>query len=121
MVKSPFVHAKTKEIFEKRTFTRTLQLFDAHADTIRELSAYVNRLLPAGIDMRIEMFEWASVDNVLGAADGEIALGRGTVGAEAEEEGRAVGLLGNAREGAFDAMVRTRADEILQQIQGQAQ
>ncbi|KAL3900247.1 MAG: hypothetical protein SGCHY_001462, partial [Lobulomycetales sp.] len=62
LVKSPFVHAKSKEIFEKRTFTRTIQLYDAHPTSVRELVEYVKDRMPAGVDVAVDMYEYVDPD-----------------------------------------------------------
>jgi ribosomal protein S10 len=61
-VKGPFVHAKTKEVFERQTHKRLLQLFDTHQDTVKEWIRYLNENLPNGVDLKVERFEWSSLD-----------------------------------------------------------
>jgi ribosomal protein S10 len=59
--KGPFVHAKTKEVFERITYTRLIQVFDSHPDVVKEWIQYVNKNLPAGIHLKIEEFEWVEM------------------------------------------------------------
>lgn len=61
-VKGPFVHAKTKEVFERQTHKRLIQVFDTHPDLVREWIKYVNENLPHGVDLKVEKFEWDKVD-----------------------------------------------------------
>ena len=56
--KGPFVHAKTKEVFERRTFKRLIQAFDAHPDAINGWVEYVNGNLPFGINLSVTRFEY---------------------------------------------------------------
>ncbi|KAL2920086.1 28S ribosomal protein S10, mitochondrial [Polyrhizophydium stewartii] len=56
--KGPFVHAKTKEIFERKTYHRLIQAFDASPETITAWVKYVNESLPPGVDLKVERFEW---------------------------------------------------------------
>ncbi|KAJ3359637.1 Tryptophan--tRNA ligase, mitochondrial [Kappamyces sp. JEL0680] len=65
-VKGPFVHAKSKEVFERQTHKRLLQIFDSHPETVKAWINYVNSSLPAGVDFKAERFEW----NTLGFVDG---------------------------------------------------
>jgi hypothetical protein len=109
MVKSPFVHAKSKEVFEKRTFTRSIQLYDAHPLTVRDLTKYVNARLPEGVDMEVDLYEYVGRDAVM--AGGEIET------VEFEGDGLVVGLVGGGEE-SFHKKVRDRAREILAQLGG---
>ncbi|KAH6563187.1 hypothetical protein BASA50_000992 [Batrachochytrium salamandrivorans] len=59
--KGPFVHAKTKEIFERKTYYRLVQVFDTHPDTVKAWATYINESLPAGIDLKVDRWEWEAV------------------------------------------------------------
>jgi hypothetical protein len=108
MVKSPFVHAKSKEIFEKRTYTRSIQLYDANPLSVRDLAAFVNRNLPAGVDMQVDLFEYVGREGVMRGESVETVEFKGDV---------VVGLAGSDKEGAFHKQVRDRASEILKQLE----
>jgi ribosomal protein S10 len=56
--KGPFVHAKSKEVFEKVIHRRLIQAFDSHPDTVNGWIKYVNQSLPAGIDLIATRFEF---------------------------------------------------------------
>ena len=56
--KGPFVHAKTKEVFERRTFKRLIQAFDSHPDTINGWISFINDNLPSGINLKATRFEY---------------------------------------------------------------
>ncbi|RKO85854.1 ribosomal protein S10 domain-containing protein, partial [Blyttiomyces helicus] len=51
MNKGHFIHAKTKEEFERRTYYAVLQIFDGDAEVVRKWVDYVRINLPAGIDL----------------------------------------------------------------------
>jgi hypothetical protein len=55
------VHAKTKEVFERKTYSRLIQVFDSHPDTVKQWIKYVNDNLPSGIDLKVSRFEWESI------------------------------------------------------------
>ncbi|KAI8905561.1 hypothetical protein EDD86DRAFT_211790 [Gorgonomyces haynaldii] len=57
--KGPFVHAKTKELFERVTHARVLQIYDTHLDNVKQLRDYISNNLPPGID--IELTTWEHV------------------------------------------------------------
>jgi ribosomal protein S10 len=59
--KGPFVHAKTKEVFERKTYSRLIQVFDSHPDTVKQWIKYVNDNLPSVIDLKVSRFEWESI------------------------------------------------------------
>ncbi|KAI8896756.1 hypothetical protein BC833DRAFT_596232 [Globomyces pollinis-pini] len=60
--KGPFVHAKSKEVFERKTYRRLVQVFDTHPSTVSQWIKYVNENLPSGVDMQVERFEWKPLD-----------------------------------------------------------
>ncbi|KAJ3043391.1 mitochondrial 37S ribosomal protein rsm10 [Rhizophlyctis rosea] len=62
MPKGPFVHAKTKEIFEEKKYARTIQTFDCDKSSILLWAEYIRSNLPAGVDMEIETYEWVELD-----------------------------------------------------------
>ena len=56
-IKGPFVHSKSREVFERITYKRLLQVFDSHPETVEAWVQYVNKLLPCGIDMKVDRWE----------------------------------------------------------------
>ncbi|KAJ3275758.1 hypothetical protein HDV01_007225 [Terramyces sp. JEL0728] len=64
VMKGPFVHAKSKQVFERKTHKRLIQVFDSHPESLKEWISYVNENLPAGIDMETEKFERKSLSYV---------------------------------------------------------
>lgn len=88
MSKGPFVHAKKKEIFEKKEYVRILQIYDGNRETVGEWVKQVSGKLPAGVEMKVEEYEW-----------------------EAEN----VDIQGGQKSN-FDEKVRKRAAEILAQL-----
>jgi ribosomal protein S10 len=58
VTKGPFVHAKSKQIFEQKTHKRLIQMFDAHPETIDKFVGYLNGSLPCGIDMKVTKFQF---------------------------------------------------------------
>ncbi|KAJ3322110.1 mitochondrial 37S ribosomal protein rsm10 [Boothiomyces sp. JEL0866] len=64
VMKGPFVHAKSKQVFERKTYKRLIQVFDSHPESLKEWIKYVNESLPAGIDLETERFERKSLSYV---------------------------------------------------------
>ncbi|TPX66749.1 hypothetical protein SpCBS45565_g04301 [Spizellomyces sp. 'palustris'] len=54
VIKGPFVHAKTKEVFEQKKYVRALQVFDASEESVKEWIAYIVKNVPAGVDVHVE-------------------------------------------------------------------
>jgi ribosomal protein S10 len=92
-IKGPFVHAKKKEIFEKKTYHRVLQLFNSHPDTVASWVEYVNSKLPAGVDFKVETYTWHQLDATFPTTPN--------------------------REPSFDEKVRARAKQLIQQLSQQ--
>ncbi|KAI9017825.1 ribosomal protein S10 domain-containing protein [Gaertneriomyces semiglobifer] len=61
VIKGPFVHGKTKEVFEKKTHVRCVQLYDASPESVQAWVDYVRTHLPSGIDIEVDRFEWAAL------------------------------------------------------------
>jgi ribosomal protein S10 len=59
---SPFVHAKFKQIFEKKTHKRCIQVYDGHPETVRAWVDYVVKKMPAGIDVHVDQYQWVPLD-----------------------------------------------------------
>ncbi|KAJ3013508.1 UNVERIFIED_CONTAM: mitochondrial 37S ribosomal protein rsm10, partial [Siphonaria sp. JEL0065] len=56
VTKGPFVHDKSKEVFEQKTFRRLIQVFGASDEVVRDWYTHVNKNLPPGINMKIQTF-----------------------------------------------------------------
>ncbi|KAJ1548278.1 mitochondrial 37S ribosomal protein rsm10 [Nowakowskiella sp. JEL0078] len=63
--KGPFVHAKTKENFEQRTYRRMIEVHDANPKSLEDWIRYVETNLPDGVDLHITRFEWIQNMNQL--------------------------------------------------------
>ena len=59
--KGPFVHAKTKEVFERQTHHRLIQVFDSNLKDVDVWVNYVNKNLPPGIDLKVTKWEWRPI------------------------------------------------------------
>ncbi|PVV03033.1 hypothetical protein BB560_002499 [Smittium megazygosporum] len=57
-LKSPFVHKSAIEIFERRTYTRMLKVYDVNIDTLNKLLEYVELNTPYGLGMKSRVFEY---------------------------------------------------------------
>lgn len=74
VIKSPFVHAKVKENFERRTHKRQIKLYDANPEVIQLFLATVRKYCIAGVGMKASVFHREGVDVVesmesIGAAE----------------------------------------------------
>ncbi|KAL1914369.1 mitochondrial 37S ribosomal protein uS10m [Calcarisporiella thermophila] len=56
--RSPFIHKKSQENFERKTHKRLLQLKDANREVVERWLHYVKVNAPGGVGMRATMFEW---------------------------------------------------------------
>ncbi|ORZ25609.1 ribosomal protein S10 domain-containing protein [Absidia repens] len=57
VIKSPFVHKKSQENFERKTHKRLLQIKDTHPDVVDRWLRYLTMNAPSGIGMRATRFE----------------------------------------------------------------
>lgn len=121
VVKGPFVHAKAKEIFEMKRHRRLVQVFDAHEDLVNEWIEYVNRNLPAGVDMKAEVFQHASPSNLLASLK---AQKQAKETATANEEGHLHEDLKSSATSSssstlktFDQKVKARTSELLKLLE----
>lgn len=73
VIKSPFVHAKTKENFERRTHKRLIKLYDADPETVQLFLATVRRYCIAGVGMKADVYNREDVD-VAGRMDDVASL-----------------------------------------------
>lgn len=58
VIKSPFVHKKSQENFERKTHKRLLQIKDAHPEVVERWIRYLTMNAPAGIGMRATKIEF---------------------------------------------------------------
>ncbi|KAI8637522.1 ribosomal protein S10 domain-containing protein [Parasitella parasitica] len=61
VIRSPFVHKKSQENFERKTHKRLLQIKDAHPEVVERWLQYLTMNAPAGIGMRATKFEFESL------------------------------------------------------------
>ncbi|KAJ3086151.1 mitochondrial 37S ribosomal protein rsm10 [Quaeritorhiza haematococci] len=101
VIKGPFIHAKTKEVFERQTHRRLLQVFDADPKVVSQWVSYVNRKLPAGVEMHVDQYVWENAEIGKKVAT-EI---------EAKEAKKVV-----RREPTFDELVKRKADEFVKRV-----
>ncbi|CAO3590704.1 unnamed protein product [Absidia cylindrospora] len=62
VIKSPFVHKKSQENFERKTHKRLLQIKDAHPEVVDRWLQYLTMNAPSGIGMRATRFDFDTVD-----------------------------------------------------------
>lgn len=58
VTRGPFVHDKTKDVFERLTYKRLVQAFNADEKVIDDWITYINQNLPAGINLTVERYTW---------------------------------------------------------------
>lgn len=58
VIRSPFVHKKSQENFERKTHKRLLQIKDAHPDVVQRWLQYLTMNAPAGIGLRATTWEF---------------------------------------------------------------
>ena len=58
VIRSPFIHAKTRDIFEKKTYYRIIQAVDGDDEVVKRWIAYIHGCLPHGVDMTVDRYEW---------------------------------------------------------------
>ncbi|ORX45295.1 ribosomal protein S10 [Hesseltinella vesiculosa] len=61
VIKSPFVHKKSQENFERKTHKRLLQIKDSHPEVVDRWLRYLTMNAPAGIGLRATRFEHESL------------------------------------------------------------
>ncbi|KAI9349426.1 ribosomal protein S10p/S20e-domain-containing protein, partial [Zopfochytrium polystomum] len=64
VTRGPFVHDKTKDVFERKTYKRLIQAFNADKAAIDDWISYVNANLPAGVNLCVERFEWIQLEGL---------------------------------------------------------
>ncbi|KAI8813414.1 hypothetical protein BJ742DRAFT_790322 [Cladochytrium replicatum] len=110
VIKGPFAHAKTKEVFERKTYQRAVQILDAqNAEVVRKWANYVVESMPAGVDVNVEYFDWFDSAKSVEKASEEL---QSSAGKEAEER-KALGSLPSTKELSFEEQVLRKRDEFL--------
>ncbi|OAD73402.1 hypothetical protein PHYBLDRAFT_125051 [Phycomyces blakesleeanus NRRL 1555(-)] len=61
VIRSPFVHKKSQENFERKTHKRLLQIKDAHPEAVDRWLRYLTRNAPAGVGLRATTWEFESI------------------------------------------------------------
>lgn len=74
VLKSPFVHKKSQENFERRTHKRLIVIKDAHPDTVDAWLAYLRKDAYYGVGMKATLFRYEKT--AFGDRLGEEARGR---------------------------------------------
>ncbi|KAJ3341091.1 mitochondrial 37S ribosomal protein rsm10 [Gonapodya sp. JEL0774] len=110
ILKSPFVHGKSKEIFERRTHQLTVDVISGRWETQRVWADYVVKSAPAGVKVTLE--EWTREELGYGkrlwdAANAELARRAG-------EEGRAKKVAWPPR--TTGDVIKGKAEEMLKKI-----
>ncbi|KAI8364694.1 ribosomal protein S10 domain-containing protein [Radiomyces spectabilis] len=62
VIKSPFVHKKSQENFERKTHKRLLQIKDTHPEVVDRWLRYLTMNAPAGIGLRATKFEFEKLN-----------------------------------------------------------
>lgn len=57
VIRSPFVHAKSKENFERFTYKRLLRCWDANDEVLELLLAYISKYSMAGVGVKCNLFK----------------------------------------------------------------
>ncbi|OZJ03157.1 hypothetical protein BZG36_03897 [Bifiguratus adelaidae] len=61
VIKSPFIHKKSQENFERKTHKRLLQIKDAHPETVQRWLHYLRMNAPAGIGLKATLWEYEAM------------------------------------------------------------
>lgn len=62
VIRAPFVHAKSKENFERHTHKRLIRAWDADAEQVSFLVSYVARHALAGVGLKCSLYQRCTVD-----------------------------------------------------------
>ena len=60
---SPFVHAKTKQVFSKTIYHHVLQIYDASDAKVQQYLDFFLPALPPGCDVELSKFEYRDLDH----------------------------------------------------------
>lgn len=100
MLKSPFVHKKAQENFERRIHRRVIKVFDADRAVLDLWLRYLKKHGLGGVGMRAQVFEWVEPGQV-GRELAELEAKMGGMPADeirAKAEGLAQDLTGQGEE-----------------------
>ncbi|CAI4055121.1 hypothetical protein N7582_000250 [Saccharomyces uvarum] len=61
VIKSPFVHAKSKENFERHTHKRLIRAWDTNPEVLQLLISYITKHSIAGVGMKCNFFEKSEI------------------------------------------------------------
>ncbi|KAJ3218818.1 mitochondrial 37S ribosomal protein rsm10 [Clydaea vesicula] len=117
VIKGPFVHAKSKEVFERKVHRRLIQVFDTDHVLMKEYINYINENLPSGTNLFVEKFLYEDL-NISHQLKSKLNLKEKQ---QAEElEGLDASLVKVAeKEKPFDMLVRERSQFFLDHLMKQ--
>lgn len=61
VIKSPFVHAKSKENFERHTHKRLIRAWDTNPEVLQLLISYITKHSMAGVGMKCNFFQRSEI------------------------------------------------------------
>ncbi|QHS72260.1 mitochondrial 37S ribosomal protein uS10m [Saccharomyces paradoxus] len=61
VIKSPFVHAKSKENFERHTHKRLIRAWDTNPEVLQLLISYITKHSMAGVGMKCNFFQKSEI------------------------------------------------------------
>ncbi|KAI9320850.1 ribosomal protein S10 domain-containing protein [Dichotomocladium elegans] len=61
VIRSPFVHKKSQENFERKTHKRLLQIKDSHPEVVQRWLQYLTMNAPAGVGLRATTWDFEAV------------------------------------------------------------
>ncbi|KAJ9120572.1 hypothetical protein QFC22_002501 [Naganishia vaughanmartiniae] len=64
VLKSPFVHKKAQENFEKKYHARVIKVWDTERDVVDKWLRYLKKYSIGGVGMKAVVFDWVAVDGV---------------------------------------------------------
>ena len=65
-IKGPFVHSKSKQVFEKIKYSRVIQILDTDLQVVDEFVKYIRQKLPHSCDLKVEKFEFRAIEDLVG-------------------------------------------------------
>ncbi|KAJ9112287.1 hypothetical protein QFC19_000706 [Naganishia cerealis] len=64
VLKSPFVHKKAQENFEKKYHARVIKVWDTERDVVDKWLRYLKKYSIGGVGIKAVVFDWVAVDGV---------------------------------------------------------
>lgn len=132
MPKSPFVHKKSQENFQRKEHKRAIKVYDASRASVDLWLRYLKQHAVGGVGVRAEVYEWIEVGQVgreMQALEGELA-GEGVEKRE-REQGKGQGQGGAAAAAAAESLgekvkgvvtdVKEKAEELVKELNKKAQ